>query len=115
MKKSILCFISVVFFCACKQGNYPRESLTVSIEKIELDSSSIRAIEIVSDSILVYAGSRGDFGVVSNSGKLKVPKNIVLDTLIPHFRSLAFTKQAFYALSVGNPALLFRFQNNKIL
>ena len=63
---------------------------------------------------MVYAGSRGDFGVVSPSGKLKVPKNLVLDTMVPHFRSLAFTNEAFYALSVGNPALLFRFQNNKI-
>ncbi len=114
MKKITLYFISFVFFLACKQGNQSNESITVSIEKIMMDSTSIRAIEIVSDSILVYAGSRGDFGVISPSGKLKVPKNIVLDTIIPHFRSLAFTKQAFYALSVGNPALLFRFQNNKV-
>ena len=31
---------------------------------------------------------------------------------MPHFRALATTKEAFYALSVGNPALLYKYQNN---
>lgn len=113
MKNNVL-YLLAFFFFACNQGYQPRKTVTVSLEKIKLDSTSIRAIELVSDSILVYAGSRGDFGVVTPAGKLKVPKNIILDTLVPHFRSLAFTKQAFFALSVGNPALLFRFQNNSI-
>lgn len=114
MKKIISYLIAFIIVAACDPGYKARKTIAVSLEKIELDSTSIRAIEIVSDSILVYAGSKGDFGVVTPSGKLKVPKNIVMDTMIPHFRSLAFTKEAFFVLNVGNPAILYKFQNNTI-
>ncbi|MFD0762242.1 oxidoreductase [Lutibacter aestuarii] len=114
MIRTISFFAIFIVFGACKKNYHPRETITISIEKFKLDSTSIRAIEIVNDSSLVYAGSNGDIGIITSSGKLRATKKIITDTIIPHFRALAFNKEAFYALSVGNPALLYQYKNNQI-
>tara|TARA_R110001583_G_scaffold44428_2_gene140879 strand:- start:1456 stop:2409 length:954 start_codon:yes stop_codon:yes gene_type:complete len=86
----------------------------VSIKKFKLDSTSIRAIEIVNDSSIVYAGSNGEIGIITSSGKLIGTKKIITDTIIPHFRALAYTKQGVYALNIENPALLYQYKNDVI-
>lgn len=114
MKRIALYFTILIFFFSCKQAYKPRETIHISFEKFKFDSTSIRAIEIVNDSSVIYAGSMGDIGIITNSGKLKANKNIVNDTIVPHFRALAYTKKAFYALSAGNPALLYKYHDNAV-
>jgi photosystem II stability/assembly factor-like uncharacterized protein len=106
--------ILTLVITACERNFKARESVTVAIEKFKMDSTSIRAIEIINDSSIVYAGSIGDIGILTSSGKVRATKKIITDTIIPHFRALAFNKEAFYALSVENPALLYQYKNNKI-
>ena len=114
MKRTALLIPILFFLIACNEVYIPRENVTISIEKFKLDSTSIRAIEIVNDSSIVYAGSKGDLGILTSSGKFIGAKIIVTDTIIPHFRALAYTKDAVFALNVGNPALLYKYQNNTI-
>ncbi|WP_299528017.1 oxidoreductase [uncultured Lutibacter sp.] len=114
MNRITTCFIILISIISCKKDYKPREVITISIEKFKMDSTSIRAIEIINDSTVVYAGSVGDIGIVTASGKLKAIQKIITDTIVPHFRALAYTKESFYALSVGNPALLYKYQNNII-
>lgn len=114
MKRIALLFTILIFLFSCEEAYKPREIVSISIEKFKMDSTSIRAIEIVNDSSIVYAGSKGDLGIITNSGKLVGTKKIITDTIIPHFRALAYTKKAVFALNVGNPALLYKYQNNEI-
>jgi photosystem II stability/assembly factor-like uncharacterized protein len=114
MKKIILSLIIFLLLASCNKYYIPRDSVKVSVEKFKMDSSSIRAIEIVNDTSVVYAGSLGDLGIVTSSGKLISTQKIITDTIIPHFRALSYTKKAVFALNVGNPALLYKYQNNKI-
>ncbi|REE81776.1 photosystem II stability/assembly factor-like uncharacterized protein [Lutibacter oceani] len=114
MKRIALLFTILIFLFSCEEAYKPRELVKISIEKFKMDSISIRAIEIVNDSSIVYAGSKGDIGIITNSGKLVGTKKIITDTIIPHFRALAYTKKAVLALNVGNPALLYKYQNNNI-
>jgi photosystem II stability/assembly factor-like uncharacterized protein len=114
MKLKISLILALIVLFSCEKTYTPRENVTVSIEKFKMDSTSIRAIEIINDSTIVYAGSIGDLGIISGSGKLKSTQKIVTDTIIPHFRALAYTKEAVYALNVGNPALLYQYKNNNI-
>ncbi|NQV77571.1 MAG: oxidoreductase [Lutibacter sp.] len=114
MKRTVLYFAVLSILFSCKEEFNPRETVKISIEKFKMDSTSIRAIEIINDSTIIYAGSVGDIGIITASGKLKATQKIVTDTIIPHFRALAYTKEAFYVLSVENPALLYKFQNNTI-
>lgn len=102
------------FLIACSENYQSRKTIQISLEKFKIDSSSIRAIEIINDSTIVYAGSRGDIGVVRGNEVIPIASRIITDTIIPHFRSLAFTKSDLFALSVGNPALLYRYTENRI-
>ena len=113
MKKIVLFILALTIITACKKEYTPRKTINVSIEKFQLDSTSIRAIEIINDSSVVFAGSKGDVGIITASGKLKSIQNIVTDTIVPHFRAIAYTKEAVFALNIGNPALLYKCQNNK--
>lgn len=57
---------------------------------------------------MMYAGSQGDITSTSDLGISWNTQRIVTDSVSPHFRAISSTNNAFYALSVGNPALLYR-------
>ncbi|WP_456461072.1 oxidoreductase [Lutibacter sp.] len=114
MKNTIILFLILTIFSTCKKEYKAREALKISIKKIKIDSSSVRAIEIINDSSIIYAGSMGNIGLITNSGEFNTVKKIVTDTIVPNFRSLAYTKEGIYALSIGNPALLYQYKNNTV-
>ena len=114
MKLKFVLISALILLISCEKPYVSRETVNVSIDKFKMDSTSIRAIEILNDSTIFYAGSIGDLGVISGSGKLKSIQKIKTDTIIPHFRALAHTKEAVYALNVGNPALLYKYKNNNV-
>lgn len=94
-----------MFSCAETKKNLPFTS--VEIETIYEDSLSIRAIEIMGNS-LAFAANKGTFGTVElSTGKVRA--NIEkYHTSIPEFRAVAHTSTDFYMLSVGSPALLYK-------
>ncbi|MDO6819357.1 oxidoreductase [Zobellia sp. 1_MG-2023] len=95
--------------CAQEQKNKPFTSVT--IETVYEDSVSIRAIELMGNS-LVYAGSNGIFGSVDlATGKVRESTE-KYRTTIPEFRSVAHTSSDFFMLSVANPALLYKTGEN---
>ena len=114
MKNVAIITILFTFLLACNSNYQPRETVKISIEKFNIDSASIRAIEIVNDSSVVYASSNGTIGIITGNGKFVATKKIVTDTIVPHFRAIAYTKEAVFALSIENPALLYRYKSNEI-
>jgi photosystem II stability/assembly factor-like uncharacterized protein len=114
MKKIITIFIVLLICLSCEKNHTAREKVTVSIEKIKIDSSSIRAIELINDSTVIFAGSRGDIGIISGTKINMIASKIITDSIVPHFRSLAYTNNSVYALNIGNPALLYQFNNNHL-
>ncbi|NEW80059.1 MAG: oxidoreductase [Gelidibacter sp.] len=114
MKSVAIFTILFTFLIACNSNYQPRDTVKISIEKFKIDSASIRAIEIVNDSSVVYASSNGMIGILSGNGKFMGAKKIVTDTIVPNFRAIAYTKEVVFALSIENPALLYRYKNNEI-
>jgi photosystem II stability/assembly factor-like uncharacterized protein len=109
MKKFILlvCIATVSF--SCKQEYLVRNIESVSIQKFDMDSTSIRAIVAVNADELLFAGSRGDIGLTEDGGKTWDIEYIKhQDSITPHFRSLAKTSSSVFALSIANPALLYK-------
>lgn len=109
MKKSILlvCFIILCF--SCKQEYMVRSFESVTIQKIDMDSTSIRAIIAVNSDEMLFAGSRGDIGLTQDGGKTWEFDFIKYnDTIVPHFRSIAKTSSSVFVLSIANPALLYK-------
>ena len=74
-------------------------------------NTSIRALEVVDEQTVWFAGSKGQYGYTEDGGKHWMVDSIRADTLVPHFRAIAVTKEAVFLLSIGSPALLYRSAN----
>ena len=78
------------------------------IEKFEMNCS-IRAIEVIDDNSLWYAGSRGQYGYTEDSGKtwtIDSLNHLAVDNL--EFRSIAITQKSVFLLSIASPVLLYK-------
>ncbi|MUH37798.1 oxidoreductase [Zobellia amurskyensis] len=107
----LLPFLIVILFLSCSEKPKNEPFTSVEVEIIYEDSVSIRAIEVMGNS-LGYAGSNGIFGSVDlTTGKVResIEK---YHTIIPEFRSVAHTSTDFFMLSIANPALLYKTGEN---
>ncbi|MFX0556724.1 WD40/YVTN/BNR-like repeat-containing protein [Maribacter sp. CXY002] len=96
-----------ILFFSCSETKVHEPFHSVKINSLYQDSISIRAIELMGNS-LAFAGSNGIFGSIDlQAGKVRT--NIQkYDTLVPEFRAVAHTATDFFMLSVANPALLYK-------
>ncbi len=76
-------------------------------KEYELNNVSIRAIEIVNDSILWFAGNNGKFGRIKNNS-IELDSTQKINSGKLHFRSIAFNGEFLFLLSIENPAILLR-------
>ncbi|AQS93106.1 oxidoreductase [Polaribacter sp. BM10] len=98
-----------LFLISCKQEYLPRNISAISVETYNIDTTSIRAIQVIDSTTVVYAGSNGTIGTTVDNGKTWSILNIKYkDSIIPNFRSLAFNGSDYFALSIANPALLYK-------
>ena len=117
MKK--LLFLFILGLCSCKNEKQDTQKIntriqskpdftSVAIEPIlEMDSLSVRAIEIIGSNV-VFAANNGTYGLYNSAtGTWKINTQKLQD-YTPEFRSLASTANDFFMLSVGSPALLYK-------
>ncbi|WP_369049016.1 oxidoreductase [Tenacibaculum sp. UWU-22] len=110
---AFLFFISIVII-SCKKEYQPRTLDKIAIKAFKMDSTSIRAIKAIDKNTLYFAGSRGDVGYTKDGGKSWTIEYLrYQDTLIPHFRSIAFNGSDIFVLSIANPALLYKIAADK--
>ncbi len=101
----------VLIFSSCKQTEEKQELgpiQSVEVEPIFSDSVSIRAIDLLADGSLAFAGSNGKYGLYNHDLKKWNTGIIQYDTLTPHFRAIAHTTQDVFVLSIESPALLYK-------
>ncbi|WP_282075390.1 WD40/YVTN/BNR-like repeat-containing protein [Maribacter aquivivus] len=104
-------FLLIVLMVSCSESVPPTTFNTVDIETIYSDSLSIRAIELMGNS-LAFAANKGTFGTV-DLGTGKVRTNIErYHTNVPAFRAVAHTSTNFFMLSIESPALLYKTGGN---
>ncbi|MBL4604380.1 MAG: oxidoreductase [Flavobacteriaceae bacterium] len=117
MKRILALLIIIVFISSCQKEYQPRTIDSVSIEEYKIDSVSIRAILPIDRTNFFYADSKGNIGFTKSDGK-NWEKNTfihieVQDTIVPNFRSIATNGESIFALSIGNPALLYKIGNDQ--
>ncbi len=106
MRNFLIIIISLLIF-SCNEAENKAPFTSVEIKPIYTDSLSIRAIDIVGNT-LRYAANKGTFGNIDlRTGKIMegVEK---YHTSIPEFRAIAHTSADFFMLSIGSPALLYK-------
>ena len=115
MKRIFGIIFTFLFLIGCQQEYQPRNIAALSITAFKMDSVSIRAIQVKDSASVFYAGSNGTIGYTRNNGALWNAVNIrYQDTIVPNFRSLAFNGSDYFALSIGNPALLYKVSKGKV-
>ncbi|WP_027075544.1 WD40/YVTN/BNR-like repeat-containing protein [Maribacter antarcticus] len=99
--------IVFILLVSCSQKEKQILFTSVGVQNLYTDSLSIRAIEIMENS-LAFAANKGTFGSIDlTTGKVR--SNIQkYHTSIPEFRAVAHTSTDFFMLSVANPALLYK-------
>lgn len=71
-------------------------------------NSSIRALSVVDDQTVWFAGSGGVYGYTEDGGVSWTIDSIVTAGENPHFRSIAVTDSAVHLLCIASPARLYR-------
>ncbi|MDB4292148.1 oxidoreductase [Maribacter sp.] len=105
--RNLTILILLLFLSSCAEIKTNAPFTSVKIEPIYQDSLSIRAIDIVGNT-LRYAANKGTFGNIDlRTGKIMegVEK---YHTSIPEFRAVAHTSTDFFMISVASPALLYK-------
>jgi photosystem II stability/assembly factor-like uncharacterized protein len=82
----------------------------VSIESLFDSKANFRAIEVLNDSTLWFANSNGEVGQITLNGKDNY--YTFTDTIKKHFRAISSTEHNLFALTIGNPARLYKFTKN---
>ncbi|MDA0277514.1 MAG: oxidoreductase [Bacteroidetes bacterium] len=101
-------FFLLLFFSCSNEISAPATFTGVKVQKISMDSLSMRAIELMQGNV-VFAANKGTFGMLSLPD-LQVKQNRLKGTLESNleFRSVAHTPEDFFMLSVENPAMLYK-------
>ena len=106
MKKILfLVFISLIGL-SCK--NETGKELTIKEIIVYPVNSNARALEVVNDTTVWFAGSGGIYGYTENNGNTWNIDSIKTGNITPHFRSIAVTNKAVFLLSIASPALLYK-------
>jgi photosystem II stability/assembly factor-like uncharacterized protein len=114
MKRISVLILTFLLINSCSKEYVPRNIENIEIQEFKIDSTSIRAIQVIDTETLYYVGSKGDFGFTADGGESWSSTSITYqDSIIPHFRSLAKIDATFFALSIGNPALLYKISIDK--
>lgn len=85
---------------------------SVKIDTVFSEKISIRAL-IISDGKVYFAGDRGRVGFLKiQKSTNEINEFLVRDTLQYEYRSIAVNHDGIFALSIGNPAQLYKYTKN---
>ena len=111
MLKQIILVFPLLFLLACMQQKDKSinlaESFTPSFTTFPV-KSSIRAIEVVDENTVWFAGSGGKYGFTKNAGESWEVDSIQIEEHILEFRAIAITDKALFLLNVPSPAYLLK-------
>ncbi len=108
MKNQFL-FLLLLFIFSCQSKNEvpPPAFKSISIQTTPVNAS-IRALEVIDDQTIWFAGSNGYYGYSQNAGSSWQIDSLKTDSITPHFRAIAHTSNAVFLLSIESPALLYK-------
>jgi len=101
----------LLFLLSCKSVSPSGKSLeTLAISSIDTFpfAASIRALEVVDEKTVWWAGSNGLVGRTQNGGETWATDTLIHKGKTLNFRAISVTSSAVFVLSIESPALLFK-------
>lgn len=113
MKKILVILLFSALFISCKsvQTSANEFYTNVKVDTILKEKISIRPITVSKDKVW-YAADKNRVGFASLTDANKMQRQITKDTIKMEFRSIAQTSASIFILTVGNPALLYKFSKD---
>ncbi len=115
MKKTLVFWLLILSIISCK--SVPTEPVRIpkiiQLDTLVSDQISVRAVSI-SNNKVYYGGNQSRVGYKSLQDASKFERKIQYDSLVFEFRSSAVTANHAFFLTVGNPAILYRFSKDLI-
>ncbi len=111
LKLLIIIFSFVILSCKAQTNKTNIGYTKIIVDTLISDKISIRAIAIDRNKVY-YAGDKNRFGNIDLISKNKFERKIIKDTLKMEFRSIAQNSSDVFILTVGNPAILYKFSKN---
>jgi photosystem II stability/assembly factor-like uncharacterized protein len=109
----LVALVLCLFSCEKEKAFKSRDFSKVEIETILEDSLlSIRAIELLEDKSLAFAGNKNTYGLYNSNNKEWSISKQKYDTLDLSFRAVSNNSTDFFMLTVASPGLLFKTGNN---
>ena len=101
--------IAMALFAGCASPKQDAEVVPECSESTWETNTSVRALEVVSEQEIWYAGAQGAVGSTMDGGATWRQDTLRLaNGTFPAFRSIAVTGKAAHVLTISNPAVLFR-------
>ena len=85
-----------------------KQFLGIKVDTLLSEKISIRALSVFKNTVY-YAADKNRIGKIELTTGKNTQLKVERDSIIAEFRSCAKTKNYFFALSIANPALLYRF------
>lgn len=109
MKPILIILMFTCIFYSCDKEKSKGKKPQFELKVFNMNGISIRAIEAVDKDTIYFAGSKGKIGGTNDGGKSWNIQTIrYQDSIQPNFRSIAMTNNAYFVLSIANPALLYK-------
>ena len=106
---SSLFYITIItgFLASCSDSNNQnwRNSTLTTFDR---PGKSIRAIQGMNDSTVIYAANDGQVGYTHDLGKSWQEDTLTFEGKQPNFRAIAKTNENLFLLSIESPAILYR-------
>ena len=99
-------FLLIFFFLITILSKAQNKDIKIDLTIFELKNTSIRAMAVVNDSTVWFAGGNGKFGRIINS-EIEMDSIRYKNTPL-NFRSIGFNGKHVFILSIENPALLYK-------
>lgn len=109
MNKYYLIYL-LSFFFIFESSAQIKDDLKLEFNEFDIKNTSIRAIQVVNDSTVWFAGSNGKYGRIINA-KIQLD-SVSYNGKLLNFRSIAFNGKDIYILSIENPAILYKIDPN---
>ena len=85
------------------------DSIIINLTEFCFPNTTIRALEVINDTTVWFAGSNGYWGYTQNDGKSWHIEQFRIDSIIPEFRSITVTPNgAVFLVSIMKPAAIFK-------
>ena len=108
IRQTFFCLLILIVFNSCSKDTIIS---SIEINPILIDSEiNIRALEIKNNRVYSATsnGSILNFDIDKSDVISEINYELENDSIVPNFRSLAVTENDVFAMSIGNPALLYK-------